>query len=512
LNWTNYIPATVPDDRNVFGVPEMLRWFSHDHGAGWSDFARPLAAETFPGFKFASNSATMTVAEITIGRPGAPAPDNATQLSWNDPVARAAAADRIARALGPIARAPQSPIGVGLMLGEPSAIQPARLFLRCPATPSEQELAEFLPDSIIHASPDLTQRVLKLVADGEGAYQLTMPRLARAADYLAWSDPLEPQFDVIRRALQRPESQLPGLYSNPNTIPGVNFVCVRNFGQTLGARAQCRLLLGQPMEALGELTFLNDFCRRVVAEQHPATLLSAMVNQAMRGLYAAQVGEGLRLHAWREPQLVALQEQLKSMDVLGPVKEAFTMEAVVTHRALATVPSAGMVKQTALARLYPSGWGYQHMAARLGVEFDRLSFFDTAKQAILAHEVDASVRRADALDHGAFGLVASLGQANFGRACQVTAYNQTKINQALIACALERFQLAHHEYPAELNALVPQFLDTLPRDVVGGAPYHYRRTNDGAFALYSVGWNERDDGGVRGHPLPATDGDWVWPD
>jgi hypothetical protein len=59
---------------------------------------------------------------------------------------------------------------------------------------------------------------------------------------------------------------------------------------------------------------------------------------------------------------------------------------------------------------------------------------------------------------------------------------------------------------------VPRFLDSIPNDVIGGRPLHYRRVTGGAFMLYSVGWNGRDDGGVRGRPLPATDGDWVWPD
>lgn len=97
------------------------------------------------------------------------------------------------------------------------------------------------------------------------------------------------------------------------------------------------------------------------------------------------------------------------------------------------------------------------------------------------------------------------------KACELTAHSQTQINQALIACALERFRLAHGEYPEELGALVPQFLGTVPHDVIAGGPLHYRRTSKHTFVLYSVGWNRRDDGGVRGQPR-GTDGDWVWPD
>jgi hypothetical protein len=47
-------------------------------------------------------------------------------------------------------------------------------------------------------------------------------------------------------------------------------------------------------------------------------------------------------------------------------------------------------------------------------------------------------------------------------------------------------------------------------------PLHYRRKDDGKFLLYSVGWNEMDDGGREtsaktqcGSP-DYTQGDWVW--
>jgi hypothetical protein len=39
----------------------------------------------------------------------------------------------------------------------------------------------------------------------------------------------------------------------------------------------------------------------------------------------------------------------------------------------------------------------------------------------------------------------------------------------------------------------------------------YRRTDNGSFVLWSVGWNEKDDGGVPGKTLfDEKQGDWVW--
>jgi hypothetical protein len=94
-------------------------------------------------------------------------------------------------------------------------------------------------------------------------------------------------------------------------------------------------------------------------------------------------------------------------------------------------------------------------------------------------------------------------------ATQTLAQKQTLANEAFIACGLERYRLAHGQYPETLEALVPQFAEKLPHDIIGGQPLKYRRTADSQFVLYSVGWNETDDGGVPGKTIP--EGDWVWP-
>ena len=81
---------------------------------------------------------------------------------------------------------------------------------------------------------------------------------------------------------------------------------------------------------------------------------------------------------------------------------------------------------------------------------------------------------------------------------------------------MERFRLANGQYPGSLPALVPRFIERIPTDVNNGEPPHYRRTEDGQFVLYSVGWNQKDDGGVvvynQEKPPTQNDaqGDWVW--
>ncbi|MDH7501750.1 MAG: hypothetical protein QHJ82_03415 [Verrucomicrobiota bacterium] len=58
----------------------------------------------------------------------------------------------------------------------------------------------------------------------------------------------------------------------------------------------------------------------------------------------------------------------------------------------------------------------------------------------------------------------------------------------------------------------------MPHDLISGEPLKYRPTDSGGFILYSVGWNQTDDGGVLGRTgktkgrenLDLTKGDWVW--
>jgi hypothetical protein len=108
-----------------------------------------------------------------------------------------------------------------------------------------------------------------------------------------------------------------------------------------------------------------------------------------------------------------------------------------------------------------------------------------------------------------FHYLAGILLPNTYRVIQVIARNQTALNQAMLVCALERYRRARGAYPGTLDALVPGFIQKLPRDLITGEPLKYRRMDDGKFLLYSVGWNAKDDGG-----LPDKDkekGDWVWP-
>ena len=105
----------------------------------------------------------------------------------------------------------------------------------------------------------------------------------------------------------------------------------------------------------------------------------------------------------------------------------------------------------------------------------------------------------------------------FEKCAQKYAYAQSSADMARVACALKpSHRLTQGNYPESLDALTPGFIESLPPDVIGGQSLKYHRTSDGQFALYSVGWNGTDDGGVvflQANSKTLIDydnGDWVW--
>ena len=90
------------------------------------------------------------------------------------------------------------------------------------------------------------------------------------------------------------------------------------------------------------------------------------------------------------------------------------------------------------------------------------------------------------------------------RLAKKTAQSQTALDQAAVACALERYRLAKGALPEKLDALVPEFIAKVPYDVIDGQPLRYI-TDDHGYAFYSVGRNRIDEHGAIASGTQAGD-------
>jgi hypothetical protein len=154
-------------------------------------------------------------------------------------------------------------------------------------------------------------------------------------------------------------------------------------------------------------------------------------------------------------------------------------------------------------------WIYQNMCAIARRDQAFQGFYGQHNQ-VLPAKLDNAFKDAEKAfsRRSPYTFLAAIGLPNCLKASQIMARTQTQANEACIACGLERYRLARGQYPETLDALVPQFAEKLPHDIIGAQPLKYYRTADGQFVLYSVGWNEKDDDGVPGKT--DREGDWVW--
>jgi hypothetical protein len=515
LDWNAMIPPPVLDSQNVFGVPMMSAWFIKPSGKIiiTENLAKHLA--------YTNTAPKLLIAEVTIESPGTHlhlGKDDAS-LQFDDPLSREKARELIQSTIGPNTF---GVLGTDTLTAQPfntNQIKPVHIILETDSKPNAKDLVAFLSGNTSGAGP------LLIRAAGTNSFRV-LTSFCLASDYLGWSDQFNGDFDLMRRALKRPYARMGGDYRYPPTMPIPNFVNIRAVSQTLAQRAQCYLLLGQPDKALQELTLLNDLRRLMEgAPTHkPMTLVAAMINVAVVGLYADTIADGFRLHAWKQPQLIALENQLGQINLAPFVQESFHEEQVGFWRIMQTLKSQFEIQRVPNATLWQKirnlrppnimrGFFYFNTINAVKTEQGIIECIDLSQKTVSPQKAAAFQREVGALRHVHFWqyykLFAVIAVPDFTKAIQTFAFNQTKANEAQIVCALERYHLAHGNYPQTLNDLLPQFIDKLPNDMIGGQPLKYHRAVDGQFMLYSIGWNEMDDGG-QFYPSSYERGDWGW--
>ena len=296
-----------------------------------------------------------------------------------------------------------------------------------------------------------------------------------------------------------------------------HFVLIKWLFWALNLHAEAEMVSGHTDQALNDI---NVMFRIDDGLKDEPLLMSQLVRLACVEIMLQPVGEGLAEHRWSEAQLRVLQERLQKTDLIASIVQAWYGE-----RDIVTNPTFDR------GNLNPHGWDAM---PRGWVRLEQLNFnvafhdtvlprIDLAARVInpsVNHCIDLAFNRFS--DGNWFHLVV-IQHSIFAKMWlpavsshvpQKTAFAQSEVDMAMLACALERCRLAEGQYPEELNALVPRFVAVLPHDIINGQPLKYRLTDNGRFILYSVGWNEKDDGGVvatnKEKRQDILQGDWVW--
>ena len=304
---------------------------------------------------------------------------------------------------------------------------------------------------------------------------------------------------------------------------------LKGMAQTLRLRAIARLVAGQKEEGLQDVML---GLRMAEALKTEPTLISQLVRMSMLQLAMQSIWEGVARHDWSEGQLNKLQAALSGIRLLEDYGRTIRAERAFGNAAIdelrtgkmslaslgdigSDVVGSGEVVNAA-SRFVPSGWYRLNQLTLNRLYQERcLPLVDAGK-----HRVNvAQTREVDDVPElktsGLYNIFARLLFPAVSKTATKFANGQTSIDLATIACALERFRVAHGEYPVQLDLLVPKFIDKIPTDLINGDLPKYRREADGTFVVYSVGWNETDEDGQpgmakSGNTVDPNKGDWVW--
>jgi hypothetical protein len=345
-----------------------------------------------------------------------------------------------------------------------------------------------------------------------------------AKDVLFALSKFDTAVEELRQASQRPYASLPlnyedGFNSASTLLPIL--AELKRSTQVLRLRAIAEVADGQNVGALADVKltlYLNNSLRS------SPFLISHLVRIAIVAISLQPIWEGLAEHKWSDEQLATLEAELAKVDFLTDYgfimrgERAFAIASFENQRRTREIISytdAGDVTNKLTFML--SAYFYQNELAfaRMHEQWV-LPLVDTNSRIISPEKwrrMNDTVR-AETKPYSPYKIQALMLFPGISGTVRKIAAIQSSIELARVACALERYQLAHDEYPETLDVLAPQFIAQIPHDIINGQPLHYQREANGHFILYSVGWNETDDGGEvvlkKSGSVDQEQGDWVW--
>lgn len=263
--------------------------------------------------------------------------------------------------------------------------------------------------------------------------------------------------------------------------------------------------------------------------------ISKLISLGIWHIGVQTIWEGLNSHRWTDAQLQKFQSVLSQPDFLEEIKydlqceRAYSCHAgeqYLDHRSLFCQSMQDWFhSDQKYLPFIPSCVIYQNMLTACRYDDEHL-IPSVERKALLTHQSQPALPE----------VPSDLGQNGYSTVCfyakhpysgialwyvnaqrgfvETAAYRQTCNDQALIACALERYRIASGHYPSALDQLSPTYLKTLPLDLMTGKPMRYTLQGNNNYLLYSLGWCQSDHQGrittKTNDILDREKSNWVW--
>jgi hypothetical protein len=240
------------------------------------------------------------------------------------------------------------------------------------------------------------------------------------------------------------------------------------------------------------------------------------VQEACVAIGEARLREGIP-HLTGEEARIAMNALQDALAAIADFAEIMEGEAVSSKGYFATVTAPAMAGQGDLEALEEQGHEIPQGAVTAEGTWEALTSFHEAQLV----EARKPYWQRETLPTPENPLVASMA-SSFERAGMKFAYGDARLRVALTALAAQASGGDTGTYPASLEQLVPQYLDEVPRDPFVDAPLtsvahdpvsrahpgsQREPTGAGVLTIYSVGYDQDDDGGMDVGNRIEEDGD-----
>ena len=352
---------------------------------------------------------------------------------------------------------------------------------------------------------------------------------------LSFLEHTAPALAEIDSAGRLPRSQFPLHYEEAFATLLPHLTELIHANEALQVRCAARLATGQTNLAAEDV----DSAWRVaeLLREEPF-LISQMVRDRQSRAAAGTLWQGLAFHTWNDADLARWQNLLARIDYRKGLAAAFEAERLLAFNFL-----DGLIASPASSHLgglsFPANDedGWSRLQTLAGSFFGRafIRQNEVALSRFSGITVNGVERWTQATPPGSLlDLLPAFAAAEGERKQQTaffspytailqmlapslrnsavkTAQAEAIARMAAVACALERYRLAHGEYPESLAALSLALMVSIPSDPVTRKPIHYSRTDDGWFLLSCGNKDESDNTGVHPPGKEQDVFDWIWP-
>jgi hypothetical protein len=327
---------------------------------------------------------------------------------------------------------------------------------------------------------------------------------------------VEPELQQLREAGRRPNSKFPVQWERgiATLLPHLTAMQATTQVYRLGITAN--LAKGDTATALQHF---RDGLRIYTAMRKEAAIISGLVRINILRIIESGVVEDGALSKWSDDDLRQIPALLAKVDIAADFALALESERALVNTIFDELMSKSslelakfsndvdMSQRATAISLYPRGW-FRLSQVKTNQFFDRT----------IAHGLDLTTKVDDdpllrsgkvslrTLPYFLYRKVTPAFENATAKYINLRAFH----SQVMTACALELFRRKNSAYPERLDALIPEFLASAPRDPVDDSAMRYRRTDDGGFMLWSIGPNRIDDGGKSDPQKSLTSQlDWV---